>query len=562
MRFNKKNVLFIAFITLILYLFRNNFGLFVGGSGRLGDFNSKEVNEADVYFPTEDWRTSTPEEQGMDSGKLADMLHSIKDFSGIRSVLVIRHGYLVLESYRAPYDRDTAMNVKSVSKSFMSALTGIAIREKYINNVDQKVAEFLPEYFENADPRKKEITLKHLLTMTSGLPTIEPDPKLFSWARSDDWVKHIIDLPMSANPGDKFEYSTGLTHIMSAIITKTSGLSTMEFAKKHLFEPTGIELERWTKDSKGIYLGGCEMYMTPRDMAKFGYLYLNKGMWNGKEIIPKKWIESSMKNQVRETRLGDRVTEYGYWWWLGKDYYMAQGWGGQYIIVNPRLDIVVVFTSIDLTGPHELFNSHIRRAVRSETAIKPNPSASERLQANIERLASSEANYITPSPEIIYKTNGKTFKCEDNPWGIDSFSLTFSGSECTFTYNQVNPEGREYPSEYPVGLNGKYVITPTECHETYFGVDTEFYPVKASKENPYGNVRTYFPINEPGGIDKYTVAFEGHWQDDNTFILRGMWPMGDPLSFRTVIRFEGNEADVSLGVTPIGIQSSIKGVMQ
>jgi CubicO group peptidase (beta-lactamase class C family) len=146
------------------------------------------ISAQQVYYPTDTWRTSTPEEQGMDSAKLAEMFRQIQnDDVQIRSVLVIRHGYLVAECYRKPYDKDTAVNVKSVTKSFLSALTGIAIRENFIASLDQKVAELLPEYFgSGTDPGKTEITLKHLLTMTSGLQ-FNNDDQIDEWVRSKDW---------------------------------------------------------------------------------------------------------------------------------------------------------------------------------------------------------------------------------------------------------------------------------------------------------------------------------------------------------------------------------------
>lgn len=232
----------------------------------------------------------------------------------------------------------------------MSALTGIAIREKLIPNIDQKISEILPEYFNGTDDaNKKEITVKNVLTMSGGLETIDNDySKYFS---SGDWLDYAIKKPLTDKPGEKFTYNTGLTHFLSGVITKTSNMSTLEFAKKHLFSQIGISVDNWDIDQKGYYGGGAGLYIKPLDMAKFGYLYLNKGLWDGKQVIPEEWIEASTKKQIN-VKAGE---DYGYLFWVqnmkdkvhNKEYftYSAAGAGGQKIMVIPDLDMVVVITA-------------------------------------------------------------------------------------------------------------------------------------------------------------------------------------------------------------------------
>lgn len=497
----------------------------------------------DDYWPTDEWRASTPEEQGMDSGKLADMLEN-KRFGPIRSALVIRNGYLVLEAYRAPYDKETPCNTKSASKSIMSALTGIAIREKYIDSIDQKVAELLPRHFENADPKKKNITVKNLLTMTAGIKSSDPAGDPINWARSKDWVRYTINQPVIDAPGKHFNYDTGLTHLMSAVISETSGMATLEFARKYLFDPMGIKAGRWIRDPQGYNVGGSELELTPQDMAKFGYLYLQKGMWNGQQLVPREWVEGSLKNQVNGTSFNNPVNEYGYWWWLDKDYYFAWGWGGQYIIVNPKLDMVVVFTAINDAAPLEFYRSQILPAVMSDSSIAPNSSDADRLKKNIEGLARPKNDYAAPNPELIERISGKTFNCEENALGLDSFSISFDNSHCNIRYKQKAIDGKQYTSEFPVGLNGEYQISQTEYYETRLGSEMQF-----------------FPINIPGAGDKYPVAFEGHWTDKGKFLVSGMWPLGDPVSFTADFEFEGNNAKVRLTLIPTPYQFNVNGVM-
>lgn len=257
----------------------------------------------------------------------------------------------------------------------MSALTGIALREKLIQGVDQKNSEFFPEYFTQIDDIKKnEITIKNVLTMTGGLESIDTD--YYSYFTSDDWLSYAINKPLTDNPGEKFVYNTGLTHFLSGIITKTSKMSTKDFANKYLFSCIGVSVDNWVSNNNGYYGGGYGLSMKPVDMAKFGYLYLNNGLWDGKQIIPKEWIEESTQKQVS----ANVDMDYGYLFWLqtiqdkvhNKEYftYRADGAGGQKIMVIPDLDMVVVITanenssSNDNTDTQDVITEYIIPAVK------------------------------------------------------------------------------------------------------------------------------------------------------------------------------------------------------
>ena len=199
-------------------------------------FSGGRVFDSDI--PGDDWKVSTPEEQGVDSRKLLEMFQDIQAKGGnnLHSILIVKNGYLIAESYLAPYHKGTLHNVKSVTKSVLSALVGIALREKYLKNIDQKVSEFYPEY--TNDSQKRDITLRHLLTMTAGL----------TWSYRQETTSPVspFDLeqwkaiPMRDTPGKKFEYNTMLAHMMSAILTRASGKSTKEIADSFLFKPLGI----------------------------------------------------------------------------------------------------------------------------------------------------------------------------------------------------------------------------------------------------------------------------------------------------------------------------------
>jgi CubicO group peptidase (beta-lactamase class C family) len=296
------------------------------------------------YWPTKAWRVSTPEQQGMDAQPLAQMVEAIqKQNLKVDSVLVIRHGYIVSENYFTG-EQDDPHVLYSCTKSFVSALVGIAIAQGNIKGVDQPVLSFFPERtFAQDDARKQAMTLDNLLTMTSGLDWTEGDPAIMQLIRSTDWVQFMLDKPMVAEPGRRFNYCSGCSFILSAIVQETTGTSTLDFAKANLFGPLGIVNPRWETGSSGIVNGGWGLWLTSRDMAKLGYLYLNGGMWDGRQVVPADWVETSVQKHITT---GERL-DYGYQWWVypALDAYTARGRGGQLIFVIPRLDMVIVFTA-------------------------------------------------------------------------------------------------------------------------------------------------------------------------------------------------------------------------
>jgi CubicO group peptidase (beta-lactamase class C family) len=313
--------------------------------------NTRDNNADVLKWPTEKWSISTPEKQDMDSGLLSKADKRIREnYPNVYSLLVVRHGYLVYEKYYQGMDKDSYNPVYSVTKSVMSALTGIALREKLITNTDQKVADFFPEYFTKIDDaRKNEITINDTLTMSGGLESI--DNNYNGYFSSGDWLDYTIKKPLTDKPGEKFVYNTGLPHFLSGIITKKSKMSTLSFANEFLFSKIGISIKKWDMDQTGYYGGGSGLYLTPVDMAKFGYLYLKNGLWDGQQIIPAEWIGKSTKKQIAV----DSNVDYGYLFWIqnmkdkahNKEYftYRADGAGGQKIVVIPDLDLVVVITA-------------------------------------------------------------------------------------------------------------------------------------------------------------------------------------------------------------------------
>jgi CubicO group peptidase (beta-lactamase class C family) len=277
----------------------------------------------------------------------------------LHSLLVSHGGELVFERYYNGVRRDRVANIKSAAKSIISALVGIAIDRKLIPAVKTPILTYFPDLGRDPDVRKREITVEHLLTMRPGLEGTS-NRNYGAWVTSRNWVQHALSRPMFAAPGQEMEYSTGNTHLLSAILTKASGKSTWQFANDVLASPLGFALAQWPRDPQGIYFGGNDMLMTPRQMVAFGELYRNGGRLNGRQIIPQSWVTQSCAGRARTRRPGQpgfdsrgfdpmRDRMYGYGWWIfdvgGHDTCFAWGYGGQYIFVLPRLDLVVVMTS-------------------------------------------------------------------------------------------------------------------------------------------------------------------------------------------------------------------------
>lgn len=277
----------------------------------------------------------------------------------LHSILVSHDGELVLERYFNGHGPDRLQNVKSVSKSLISALVGIAIDEGYIEGADEHVAAYFGEHVEG-DAAKQRITIGHLLSMQTGLETTS-NRNFGAWVQSEDWVKFALEQPMRDRPGGRMIYSTGNTHVLSAVLTQATGQSTLEFAREHLGRPLGFELSSWPRDPQGIYRGGNDMELTPRQMIAFGRLYLNEGRLAGRQIVPADWVEASWTPRAESRRGRDR--HYGYGWWLrdmaGFRVPYAWGYGGQFIVLVPELDLVIVTTSSSQPGDSR--RRHTRR---------------------------------------------------------------------------------------------------------------------------------------------------------------------------------------------------------
>ena len=305
-----------------------------------------------TYFPDVTWAATTPEEQGMNSTVLDDMMQFIEDSDApIRGLVITRNGYIVKESYWAYYTENTTHQIFSATKSFTGTLIGIALKEGFLDNVSQRVLDFFPEMtIENMDNRKGNMTIEHVLTMTTGLDWNEwnisyddPSNMYQQMFNSPNPIQFFLNLPTVYDPGTHWVYTTGASHLLSAIITRATHMTTREFAEQYLFEPLNATIGGWNTDPQGINNGGTQLFVTTRTMAKLGLLYLNKGTWAGQEILTEDYVTEASSFQV-STHLD---SDYGYQWWIDTehDVFSAQGSEGQYIFVAPEYNIVVAITA-------------------------------------------------------------------------------------------------------------------------------------------------------------------------------------------------------------------------
>jgi CubicO group peptidase (beta-lactamase class C family) len=280
------------------------------------------------------------------SGSFNEAARAAESLPQLHSLLVSWRGNLTLEYYARDMRPTRLANIKSASKSIISTLVGIAIERGFIKSVDEPIARYFPELRRDPDKRKQQITVEDLLTMRSGLESTSGG-NYGPWVRSRNWVRYALDRPIVSEPGTTMEYSTGTSHVLSAILTRASKMSTWQFAQQAIARPLGFSLAAWPRDPQGIYFGGNEMLMTPRQMVTIGELYLNGGRVKDRQVVPRAWVETSCVARTTSRWNPDR--HYGYGWWIsdigGRTTCFAWGFGGQYILFFRDLDLVVVATS-------------------------------------------------------------------------------------------------------------------------------------------------------------------------------------------------------------------------
>ena len=489
-------------------------------------------SKADTW-PTKGWDRSSPEAQGMASQSLADLV-AFGVANGMDSLLVTRHGTIVAEAYYAPFASGLKHRINSATKSVIGSLVAIALKDGSLKSLDQPVLDFFPDRgFANVDDRKKAATLQNLLDMTSGLEWSEPlsnavPTSMFAMERSRDWVQFILDSRMASLPGTTFDYNSGNPHLLSAILSKVTGRSALDYAKDKLFGSLGIEDVQWRHDPQGVSTGGYGLYLQPRDMAKLGYLWLRGGAWEGQQLLPPEWLDK-VRHATVSMGLGPDL-RYGNLFWSipARDIYMAVGFHRQMIVVMPALDIVAIFTGAsrysNVSGvpsiPAYSFQTVLTRlatAVKSDAPIAEDVAASAALASAVERAAREARTQESGSPPLLAsEISGKVYRLKPNELRLQSFSMTFGGSAASYAFEV---DGQRLGG--PIGLDGLYRV---------------------------GGRRQYGPS-----------AAKGRWLDERTFQLE-LQTVGNDDAAMAEATFVGKTIGIRID-TPVALKFSLTGEM-
>ena len=451
------------------------------------------AQQATDPWPTRGWAVSSPEEQGMSSERLARLVE-FGTLNDMDSVLVTRHGRIVLEATYAPFRAGLRHHVYSVTKSVTSTLVGMALGDGLLDSTDRRVVDlFADRTIAGLDEAKRAITVRQLLDMTSGLAWHEglsaALDSILPMVRTRDWPQFILNQPMAEAPGTRFYYNSGNSHLLSAIVGKLTGRSAVDYARERLFGPLGIDDVLWQADPQGITTGGWGLHLQPRDMAKIGYLWLRGGQWDGRQVVPAAWIEGVRQADIdmRESWTGDLRYGRQFWSMPTRDAFMAVGLHGQFIVVMPKLDIVAVTTgSQRFVGPDrnvvstprirpQTLVGYLAAAAISDSAIAANQAATTELAervkaAAIERPSPAGAGAVTGAvtgagasgpPALARTVSGKTWRfatSDSQRLRSVTFKLDDPQPSYEFELDGGPPNAAVGRFGGPIGFDGRFAV--------------------------------------------------------------------------------------------------------
>lgn len=352
-----KNYFYIIAISLILIL-----SILVGCGPSSEDLEAVEYTP----LPSNDLKVSTPAEQGLDPMLVADLYLNASELETLYGLIVIKNRHIIAEKYFNEGAIEKKTVLASVTKSYVSALVGIALNQGYLSDVDQKTMDFFPEFAGQInDPRKNEITIRDTLQMRSGYPWEERvSPYLDLIFSDDNWLPFIVEFPLTSDPGTEFGYSNLTSHLLAIIVARATDTDLKSYGQENLFSPINSEVGDWWQDANDYYLGSGLISFTARDAAKFGLLYLNQGKYGENQVLSSDWIADSLQRYSENIKFPGEISSklgsyfrdigYGYQWWSATvgdhHFYFAWGHGGNLIILLDELDMIIVTTADDLHG--------------------------------------------------------------------------------------------------------------------------------------------------------------------------------------------------------------------
>jgi CubicO group peptidase (beta-lactamase class C family) len=444
-----------------------------------------------AFYP---WPTATPESQGVDSAHLMRLLDHVRaEPLNLHSLLIARHGHLIAEAYFHPYHAESRHDVRSAAKSVTALLVGIMLNEGYIAGLDQPISDFFPV----ADARQAAITIRHLLTMSSGLALSDAD----TWHTmvEPDALAWVLSAPMAAEPGAVFNYCSSNTYLLSAILQQVTGVSLADYARERLFLPLGISSSRWQNSQQGITYGWGGLWLAARDFAALGQLVLDRGRHADRPIVPESWIDTITRVQVAEPR-------YGFGWWIEPERgaVAMTGYGGQVVHITPGRDLVVAITAglgDFMPALHHLLDAFILPALH-DTPLPAHPTADD-IAARIAALGQPHPQPLAPLPDTAARISGQRWTLGENGLGLSAITLTFGDSPL------LTLEAGDDRADLPLGLDG--VLRD----------------VLVAKLGPLA--------------DQDRMAAVGGWQDDHTLVMQ-WYSVNNPEYWSVTITFGGAHA--------------------
>jgi CubicO group peptidase (beta-lactamase class C family) len=467
---------------------------------------------------------STPEAQGVSSDGILKFLESVESSNHeFHSFMFLRHGKIIAEGWWDPYRPDLKHTMYSLSKSFTSTAVGFAVTEKLLK-LEDKVITFFPKDLPDTVSRNlKDLRVKDLLTMTAGQ---EPDPTASIRNWDANWIKSFLSVPIVNKPGTKFLYNSVATFMLSAIVQKVTGMKIIDYLKPRLFDPLGIKGMDWEVSPTNINTGGWGLRLKTEDMAKFGQFYLQKGKWNGKQLLPEKWIEEATTIKVEQDPnasqskkdSSDWLQGYCYKFWRCRhNCFRGDGAFGQYIIVMPDQDAVIAITSetANMQGELDLVWKYLLPSIRGNK-LPADKRSEAALKQKLSSLALLPVAKGTDSPWPA-RISGRTFLLDPNQNEIKSLTFQINEKRCDLT---IKTDSSSYKMAFG---SGKWLKGET----SRFGPN-----LIANKKN------SYIP-----GFPLFKIAGSYCWKDGNTLelILRYI---ESPHSEKFICRFNGKNIEV------------------
>lgn len=401
---------------------------------------------------------SVPEAEGVSSREIITFLDSVAVRKHeFHSFMFLRHGRVIAEGWWNPYGPDLKHTLYSASKSFTSTAVGLAIKENKLSLEDKVISFFPKDLPDTVSPFLAELKVKHLLTMSVGQRR-EPNAII-----TDNWVKTFLAAPIEFEPGTRYNYNSTATYMLSSIVGKVTGEKVIDYLTPGFFAPLGIEGADWETDPADINTGGWGLRLKTEDLAKFGQFYLQKGKWNGKQILPEKWVEEATSLKIYQNPdisqskrdSTDTMQGYCYQFWRARhNSYMANGAYGQFVLVMPDKDAVVVFTaeSSNMWGELNMIWEFLYTAIKGNTLPEDRKSSDELKQREASLALAPPAK--NTNEQVSTKVSGKTFSFTENQKKIQSMTLQFNDDLCllnlktdTASFDISFASGRWQPGE-------------------------------------------------------------------------------------------------------------------